>query len=175
TAQNLILSAGRVPQLIFVKSKTEDSESNQNIDAPLKWEAIEAYEQPSSAAGKGWFAKGDAMTDFSAAIKAIGAGRIGAVSIHQMMYGITPTLPDKVITTDAILQNIDHVEEIAADPRHIMPLCRPADLEICGEVELGFKEETARAEASRCLKCGLICYARSPQMTAKQQPLKITA
>ncbi|MEE8540825.1 MAG: FAD-dependent oxidoreductase [Desulfobacterales bacterium] len=175
TAQNLILSAGRIPQLIFIKSKTEDSESNRDADTPLKWEAIEAYKQPSSANENGWLAKGDALTDFSAAIKAIGAGRIGAVSIHQMMYAITPTLPDKVITPDAILQNVDHVEEVAESPRHIMPLCRPADLTICGEAELGFKEETARAEASRCLKCGLICYERSPQMTAKQHPLKITA
>ena len=165
-AQNLILSAGRVPQLIFVKSKTEDSESNRDTEAPLKWEAIEAYKQPSAANKKGWFAKGDALTDFSAAIKAIAAGRIGAVSIHQMLYAITPALPDKVITPDAILQNVDHVEEIAASPRQIMPLCRPADLAICGEAELGFKEETARAEASRCLKCGLICYARSSPMAA---------
>ena len=174
-AQNLILSAGRVPQLIFVKSKTEDSESDRDTGAPLKWEAIEAYKQPSSTDGKGWFARGDALTDFRAAIKAIGAGRIGAASIHQMMYDITPMLPDNVITPDAILQNVDHVEEVAQNPRHIMPLCRPADLAICGEAELGFKEKTARAEASRCLKCGLICYERSPQMNAKQQPLKITA
>jgi len=174
-AQNLILSAGRIPQLIFVQSKTEDPESSQDAAAPLKWEAIEAYKQPSSAHENGWFAKGDTLTDFNAAIKAIGAGRIGAVSIHQMIYGITPTLPDKVITPDAILQNVDHVEEVAESIRHIMPLCKPADLAICGEAELGFSAATARAEASRCLKCGLICYERSPQMTAKQQPLKISA
>jgi formate dehydrogenase (NADP+) beta subunit len=28
------------------------------------------------------------------------------------------------------------------------------------EVELGLPEEMARAEAERCLRCGLLCYRR---------------
>jgi hypothetical protein len=39
-----------------------------------------------------------------------------------------------------------------------MPLCSGQELAACGEIERGFNGEMARAEASRCLQCGLICY-----------------
>jgi formate dehydrogenase (NADP+) beta subunit len=46
------------------------------------------------------------MSDYQAAIKAIGAGRRVAASIHQIMLGIDPVLDDKVLTESSVVQNI---------------------------------------------------------------------
>ncbi len=107
--------------------------------------------------------------DYSAAIKAIGAGRRAAASLQQMMYGIDPSLTEQVITPQSILQNVDHVESVAACQRQIMPLCSSRELAACGEIERGFNSEKARAEASRCLQCGLICYEHSVEIEEKEE------
>ena len=56
----------------------------------LAWEGILPYKQPWYRDQSGLYAEGDAIADFSAAIKAIGAGRRAAASIHQVMNGIPP-------------------------------------------------------------------------------------
>jgi len=85
------------------------------------------------------------------------------------MYGIDPSLAEHVITPQSILQNVDHVESVAACQRQIMPLCSGRELAACGEIERGFNRETARAEASRCLQCGLICYEHSAEIEEKEE------
>jgi hypothetical protein len=86
-----------------------------------------------------------------------------------MMYGIDPSLTEHVITPQSILQNVDHVERVAACQRQIMPLCSSRELVACGEIERGFNNEMARAEASRCLQCGLICYEPSVEIEGKEE------
>jgi hypothetical protein len=66
-----------------------------------------------------------------------------------------------VITPQSLIQDVDHVENVAACQREIMPLCSGRELAVCGEIERGFTKESAQAEASRCLQCGLICYEHS--------------
>jgi len=114
-AKTLIISSGRFPELIFVKSGNESElpEQNlpeQNLNDSVCWEGIEPYKHPDSANESGFFAKGDAVTDYSAAVKAIGAGRRAAASIHKLMYGISLDLPENVINERSIVQDIDHIE-----------------------------------------------------------------
>jgi hypothetical protein len=104
------------------------------------------------------FAEGDVLADYSAAIKAIGAGRRAAASIHQVMHGLTPNLAEHVITPQSVLQNVYQVEKVQASQRQIMPICSGEELAICGEIERGFSADMAQREAARCLQCGLICY-----------------
>ena len=104
------------------------------------------------------FAEGDVLADYSAAIKAIGAGRRAAASIHQVMHGLSPNLAEHVLTPQSVLQNVYHVEKVQARQRQIMPICSGEELAICGEIERGFSADMAQQEASRCLQCGLICY-----------------
>jgi NADPH-dependent glutamate synthase beta subunit-like oxidoreductase len=172
-AQTLLLASGRFPELIFVKPKIEQPESEAaeaeepeqdavatSVDEPLDWIAIEPYKQPAYRTETGLFAKGDVFTDYSGAIRAIGAGRRAAASIHEIMYDVSLYLPENVVTPQTILQDVDQVEHVNPSTRSIMPLCTPKELPVCGEIEKGFTEEMARAEADRCLKCGLICYER---------------
>lgn len=158
-AQNLFLAAGRFPELIFVEETSEDAEPADK--GPLKWKAVQPYKNPAFADETGMLSRGDVLTDFSAAIRAIGAGRRAAASIHELMYGISLDLPENVLTPDNVIHDVENVENVGTTPRNIMPLCSAAQHARCEELELGFDEDKAQAEASRCLQCGLICYERS--------------
>ncbi|WP_319405537.1 RnfABCDGE type electron transport complex subunit B [uncultured Desulfosarcina sp.] len=163
-AQTLVFSAGRFPELIFTRPNGgHDTESR-----PGTWTAIPPYKPPDHADEAGLFATGDALTDFSGAIKAIGAGRRAAAAIHKLIYDIPLDLPGNILKSDAAIQNVDHVEAVATSRRQIMPLADSRDLAQLMELEKGFDTEAAQAEASRCLNCGLICYRN----TEDQRPLE---
>lgn len=174
--ETLLLASGRFPEMIFVKTETleameaeaeetdteaPEAETEEAPAGPVRWTGIAPYKKPDHADEIGLFAEGDPITDFSAAIRAIGAGRRGAASVHQVMYGLPISLPENVVQSDADVQNVDHVEKVNAKSRQIMPVCADKDLDACGELELGFSESALHTESSRCLQCGLICYEYS--------------
>jgi len=161
-AQTLILAAGRFPEMIFVPAASAAPPAQEAPAAAPAWEGILPYKQPWYRDQSGLYAEGDVISDFSAAIKAIGAGRRAAASIHQVMSGISPRLSEKVIDPKTHVQNVGWVENIKPFPRQIMPVCSGTELLRCGEVERGFSEDAARKEAGRCLQCGLICYRQAP-------------
>lgn len=176
-AQNIVIATGRFPELVFVKTETsagEAEESDQPADVPLKWEAFAPYKQPAFKDEVGLFADGDVLADYSAAIKAIGAGRRAAVSLQQIIYGIEPALTEKVITPHSVIQDVNDVEDVAAFQRRIMPLCSGKELAVCGEIERGFSDEMAQSEASRCLQCGLICYEHSAPPVQEEESVQMS-
>ncbi|MDX9785363.1 MAG: RnfABCDGE type electron transport complex subunit B [Desulfobacterales bacterium] len=158
-AGTLILESGRFPELIFVKMKLPEGDNVAvNSGDLVQWEARVPYKKPEQAEETGFVAAGDPQTDFSAAIRAIAAGRRGAVSIHQMIHGILPNLPEKVIKSEQIVQNVHQVVNVSSVARQIMPISQPRELAIGQELEKGFSDAMARSEAARCLRCGLVCY-----------------
>jgi NADPH-dependent glutamate synthase beta subunit-like oxidoreductase len=181
-AQTLILAAGRFPELIFLKPEPATPETevpaepqpDPSTDSYQGWEAFAPYKQPTFKEEVGLFAQGDVLADYSAAIKAIGAGRRAAASIHQIMYGIEPTLNENVITPHSTIQDVERVERVDVSQRQIMPICSGPALVECGEIERGFSEEMAQTEAARCLQCGLICYERSAQIDDTRATEKVT-
>jgi len=168
-AQSLIIATGRFPELIFVENKPAGPEAGEASDQPLRWEAFAPYKQPAFKDEVGLFAEGDVLADYSAAIKAIGAGRRAAASIQEILYGIEPSLTEYVITPQSLIQDVDHVEKVAGCQREIMPFCSGRELAACGEIERGFTDGMARAEASRCLQCGLICYEHSEEPARQEE------
>jgi formate dehydrogenase (NADP+) beta subunit len=155
-ANSLCLASGRFPGLIFYKPVPEEAESDEQLEGPVSWEAVTPYRQPAFSQEVGLLSEGDALTDMSAAIKAIGSGRRGAASIHQIMYDIELEMPDNLLTPQSVIQNVDTLTNVVPVNRNIMPLNT-----IEGEeLEKGFSETIARAEAGRCLQCGLICYGK---------------
>jgi NADPH-dependent glutamate synthase beta subunit-like oxidoreductase len=165
-AKLFIIAAGRYPDLIFVRESTDDDSGDENSDSkpagqPMRWEAIEPYKKPANFDGIGLFAKGEALSDFSAAIEAIGAGRRAAASIHKKMYHFDLNLPEHVVTPRSYLQNVDSVNGVKTSARLIMPVNHQAASTEDSEVEMGFTEAMARSEAERCLQCGLICYKKT--------------
>jgi formate dehydrogenase beta subunit len=181
-AGTLFLASGRMPELIFRKVVSRDDTANADdvggqSDGPLAWEGICPYKQPAYKDESGLLASGDELTDFSAAIKAIGAGRRAAASLHQVMYGLGPDLATDVVKSETDIQNVFAVERVPAASRQIMRLCGGPEMDKCGELELGFAEEAAAAEAGRCLQCGLICYKKETgvQIQAETPAVSATA
>jgi formate dehydrogenase (NADP+) beta subunit len=172
-AGTLIIPAGRFPELIFKNVKAEADTASEDIESemPSRWEGVEPYKQPGYHE-VGLLAQGDALSDFSAAIRAIGAGRRAAASVHQIMYDIDPILSDEVIEPSSVLQNVDHVENVDAGKRQIMPLCSLKEKAASHELEKGFTVEMAKEEAARCLQCGLICYERNRDDTTDGQEMR---
>ena len=174
-AQTLVLASGRFPELIFVRPKLESAEIEQDAgaespsDLSLNWEGIQVYKQPAFKEEIGLFAEGDVLADYSAAIKAIGAGRRAAACVHQIMHGLSPTLTENVITPNSVLQNVYQLENVQASQRQIMPICSGKELAVCGEIEKGFSPDMAKKEASRCLQCGLICYEHTQPADEKEE------
>ncbi|HDM26904.1 MAG TPA: 4Fe-4S ferredoxin, partial [Candidatus Bathyarchaeota archaeon] len=101
---------------------------------------------------KGVFAGGDVVTGPATVVEAIAAGKRAAESIHRYLRGLD---------LRAGRRRPKKVERRMAPPvswkvRAPVPVLPPEE-RIKGfmEVELGYDEETAIREASRCLKCAL--------------------
>ncbi|MCG2751873.1 MAG: FAD-dependent oxidoreductase [Desulfobacteraceae bacterium] len=167
----LVLSSGRYPEMIFDRKKQDIPETDDQPTGPVLWEGVSPYKSTEHVYEIGLNFPGDILTDFSAAIKAIGAGRRAAASIHQRLYGISIHLADEVLTRQSVVQNVNRLEEVQPRARQIMPLCSEKDSGLCDELEKGFDEESAGMEAARCLQCGLICYKDSCEGVVIQERL----
>ncbi|NNF98914.1 MAG: RnfABCDGE type electron transport complex subunit B [Desulfobacteraceae bacterium] len=167
-ADVLLFAAGRYPEMIFTAADDVSGSGEDTTGGPMQWEAFLPYKAPAHATETGIFADGDVLTDYSGAIVAIAAGRRAAASIHKSIYDINLDLPDTLLTPTSVVQDVDAVADVSPSSRNIMPLADTAPLLKEEELEKGFSEETARIEAKRCLKCGLICYQRTGEETGVQ-------
>jgi hypothetical protein len=66
---------------------------------------------------------------------------------------------------------VDQVAAVRPYPRRIMPVADSRELTTGSELEKGYDEHTARAEAGRCLRCGLVCYRHDA--AKKETPVQI--
>ena len=114
-----------------------------------------------ATARAGVFAAGDAVSGTSFVVDAIAAGHTSAHSIHQYLRGeeVKPKAKSEepVVRMDtAEIQDRMKNGEIERKPRLSMPELSVEERQSnFDEVEGGFTEEEARAEASRCLSCGV--------------------
>ena len=166
-ADALVIASGRFPELIFSRPAREDSDTQEtdseeeNSANNGQWEGFYALKHPHYNGEAGLLADGDVLSDYSGAIKAIGAGRRAAASLHNVIYGIPLSHPDNVLTLTSMIQNIDEIEGVAPFSRTIMPMADVSERLMDAEIEKGFSEKKAKKEAARCLQCGLICYEKT--------------
>ncbi|MFW6082053.1 MAG: RnfABCDGE type electron transport complex subunit B [Desulfosalsimonas sp.] len=160
-ARSLFIDSGRIPELIFRRIRAEqDEEHPAPPDAPVRWEGVQPYKNPAYSEERGLLGQGDPITDYSAAIRAIAGGRRSAASLHKLMYDLDIDLPENVVSRDSVIQSVTDLQGVEISGRNIMPVCEPDDVpRKCPEIELGYTEQQAKAEADRCLRCGIICYA----------------
>jgi len=106
---------------------------------------------------RGVFAGGDAVLGPSSVIEAIAHGRIAASSIDKFLGGEGDI--EERLVEDRPSMWMGRIEGFASlprlKPRHLPPEERKHNFE---EVEMGFTEEEAVAEATRCLRCDLRFY-----------------
>ncbi|MFQ5408778.1 MAG: FAD-dependent oxidoreductase, partial [Anaerolineales bacterium] len=107
----------------------------------------------------GVFAAGDATTGTSFVIEAVAAGHQAAAAIHTYLSGEAlqpaPDLPVVKMTPAEIERRMAQGEfqPAARVPTPMLPVAERRDS--FAEVELCYTEEQARAEAGRCLSCGV--------------------
>ena len=121
-----------------------------------RWGTIETDECLQTSL-KGVFSGGDVVTGPDTVIEAIAAGQNAAYCIDQYLSG-NPIVPKPKMETPVAQADLDAERK----PRTPMPASDPKErIKNFDQVERGFSEEQARAEASRCLQCGICseCYA----------------
>ncbi len=159
----IIVAGGRTPEMIVSKIAREEEtpEQKEIPGTEIQWETAIPY--AASPGPKDLFYSRGAVSDYRAAIEAIGAGRRAAASVHAVLFNDElPELKGDIIN-DTPLVDVNHLEKLVpVVPRAPMPEASPVQrVDPRTEVALGLTEEAAREEASRCLNCGLICYYRT--------------
>ncbi len=137
----------------------------QNVDSSMisgveltPWGSLKADEKTGQTLLDGVFAGGDCVTGADIAVNAVAAGRRGAFSIHQYLLG-EAVVGDPLGYTHSMGELNEIPAEVTApfgqQKRVAMPRL-PAESRARSfeEVETGFTDEQARAEAARCMECG---------------------
>jgi heterodisulfide reductase subunit A-like polyferredoxin len=114
-----------------------------------------------AATRPGVFAAGDATTGTAFVIEAVASGHQAAESIHRYLRGEEleqapkPDLPVVELTRAEIGERIQR-GEVEVTPRVAVPELPVKDRVVnFAEVETGYTDELAQAEAARCLACGI--------------------
>ncbi|MFH1962949.1 MAG: FAD-dependent oxidoreductase [bacterium] len=143
-----------------------------------KWGTIEVDPETLSASHEGIFAGGDAVTGPAFVVDAIKAGHVAAESIDRYLRGIDLKHGRRKKLADAV-KDVP-LDGIGKMPRQKMPeMDVKKRIDGCSaEVALGFTEDAARAEAQRCLSCGIcsecyecerVCQAKAVDHTQTEQ------
>ena len=145
---SVILAIGQAPDLSWL-------EPSDGVEVtPRGLIGIDRESLATSAAGI--YAGGDVAFGPRNLIDAIGDGRRAAASIHMQIAGIEPPRPTLQSRT---LMPIIEVKRPSVDYTAIARVevpAEPTERRVGSpEIELGFTEEQARTEASRCLQCFL--------------------
>ncbi|WP_005035184.1 NAD(P)-binding protein [Holophaga foetida] len=134
-------------------------------DLPVKlnpWGDIEINGKTSQTSETGVFAGGDCVTGPATVIQAVAAGRRAAEAMDDLLrHGYVREGSVDYSCSRGSLEDLPRweMEAFPRLERHPMPaLPVYARLRSFAEVELGFDEESAVAEARRCMKCG--CHER---------------
>ena len=153
----VIPAIGQMPDLGF---------AGQSELQVTRWGTLSADPDTLATEVPGVFAGGDAVSGPATAIKAIAAGKQAAASIHrylqgEMLAGPAAGLP-VVPLADVDLRRAR--KEARASMAMLPPASRSADF---AEVELGFSEEQAIAEALRCLNCAVCSECRQCEIACQ--------
>ena len=117
----------------------------------------------------GVFAGGDAVSGPADVVVAVAAGKEAAVSIDRYLSGVNLTEARQV--TPKRLEEVSK-EGVKPEKRAATPLLELSERKgSFAEVELGFDEETAIAEAKRCLNCGLCSECLECVKVCEQQAI----
>ena len=149
----VIFSVGQRAGLAFIPDDAGVSLTKQ--------QTIAVHSATLAATRPGVFAAGDSVSGTSFVIEAVDSGHTVAGSIIQYLQGehlvppIKPDLPVVRMTQEEIAERLAR-GDIQRQARVPMPwLPTAARIDNFAEVEAGYDEASARAEAARCLACGV--------------------
>lgn len=121
---------------------------------------IQTKDASGAASVEGIWAAGDVVTGTQSVIKAIAAARDAVSAIDRYLGGdgcIDEALAPEQFK-DPHIGVIEHFgEKERVQPRVVPVPERVVSYSSCGPMDMGFDEEMAKCEASRCLQCDLRC------------------
>jgi NADPH-dependent glutamate synthase beta subunit-like oxidoreductase len=152
----VVAASGRLPEMIFVPLGAEEEGVS-----PDRWQTVLPYRDP-SVSPRGRFDAAEPVGDYRAAVEALAAGRRAAASAHRAVMGREVAPPEFMLTPHSRVPDVGGLEHLLdAPPQQSFPrLDQDAELLPAGPGE-ALSEEAVKAEARRCLNCGLICYYRT--------------
>lgn len=152
-ADTVIFSIGQAAGLALIP---------QDAGIGTTWRGTIAVNPNTLAATRpGVFAGGDSVTGTAFVIEAVAAGHRAAASIDRYLRGdeLEPKLKRELPVIRLSRAEIERklaLGEVSRQPRVVVPTLSPEERKQgFVEVEQGYTEELARAEAARCLQCGL--------------------
>ncbi len=147
----------KVDNVIIAIGQTVDPEGIVSGLDLTQWGTVAVDPITYQTSKKGVFAGGDVATGPSTVVKAVGAGKEAAISIHRFLTNEDLSLGRGVEPTPVPEEQINRRGHELA-PRTAMPVLPVARRKgSFDEVELGFDEKRAIAEASRCMSCAVCC------------------
>ncbi|MEZ8697014.1 formate dehydrogenase subunit alpha [Vibrio lentus] len=153
----VIAAVSQKPDLSFM--------DNESLEIPLtRWNTADADPQTMHTGTGNIFSIGDFRRGPATAVEAVGDGRIAAQAIDRFFNGDMNQIPAKPFNSrkQKQLKTVDpeQYKSIQRMARKIMPELTPEQREQSfEEVETGFDNADAIAEAARCLECG--CQANT--------------
>ncbi|PMH31739.1 formate dehydrogenase subunit alpha [Vibrio lentus] len=153
----VIAAVSQKPDLSFM--------DNESLEIPLtRWNTADADPQTMHTGTGNIFSIGDFRRGPATAVEAVGDGRIAAQAIDRFFNGDMNQIPAKPFNSrkQKQLKAVDpeQYKAIQRMARKIMPELTPEQREQSfEEVETGFDNADAIAEAARCLECG--CQANT--------------
>ncbi len=149
-ADMVIPAIGQAPDIAFLaKDKFQVSRRG----------TFEVDAQSLATSIPGVFAGGDAVLGPATVIEAIAAGKRAAIAIDSYLRG--ESLPPEVKPLPTVTVDDMDLTGVEGKNRAVMPTISPKKrVAKFDEVNLGFSQETAVEEASRCLNCGICSECR---------------
>ena len=146
-----------VDEMIVAVGQSTDPRGVQTEMECTEWATVKADPITLSTNIPGIFAGGDVFTGPNTAVKAVGHGKQAAISIDRYIRGID-LMEGRAYERHRVQSYEVDKSHTSVDPRALMPKhtldSRKPDF---SEVELGFSEAQAIAEAERCLGCAVCC------------------
>ncbi len=153
--------SGTLRAVRFQRTELQAQEDGRAIPVPVAGSEFEVEADllllgtgqealPLPAEAEGLFLAGDAVQGPSSLIDSIGHGKNCARDVDRFLMG-KERFETVVIAEDADLTG--RKREWDKLPRKPMPELKPADRELRNEVEIGYEDEDAKSEASRCYLC----------------------
>jgi heterodisulfide reductase subunit A-like polyferredoxin len=168
-ADTVIFSVGQRAGLAFVPEDTGVGVTRKRT--------IAINPNTMAATRKGVFAAGDSVSGTAFVIEAVASGHRAAESIERYLRGEDlerppkPVLPVVKFTRPELLERASLGE---IDPGNRVPLRELPATERAGsfaEVDLGYTDEAARAEAARCLTCATCSECLACQLACGRQAI----
>ncbi len=153
----VIAAVSQKPDLDFL--------NDEKLQIPLtRWNTSDSNDHTMHTGTENIFSIGDFRRGPATAVEAVGDGRVAANAIDHYLKGEFSSIPTPEFNSrkEKKLTQVDPIqfEHIQKAVRTIMPELSPEQRsQSFDEVELGFDNDAALAEAARCLECG--CQANT--------------